>query len=253
MTTMMRKIIPFSVPNNLRKKYVSSKVSREIFFIDCINDLNYCANSNLSYDLIRSSVLLRMLLLDGGLETISNEYNLSISLKANENEIQGIPFTKKEVRKIKEITSDNQIFVGPIKTIQLMHSPLKTYPLENFANKICLKIIGVKEYNFSVSNIIEILANKHGAAHLESTFDSSTLDSFHLGDYSPFSITDGNFFLKKIKEIISILIEAIYPLLMAIQKELMQYNSHNSQAGTSATFKVIKTKEEYDQLILKKQ
>ncbi len=236
---MLSEAIRFYIPPDLRKKYVSSKVSREIFFIDCINDLNNCARSELSYNLIRSSVLLRMLLLDGVLKTISKEHNIDLLLKVNENEIQGIPFTNKEIRDIKEtIESGNKILVSTKNALGLQYSSSKSYSIEEFNNKICLKMTGDKDYCFSVSNIIQLIANKHGAAHLESTFELSTLDSFCLGDYSPFSLSDGSFFLEKIKEIILILVEATNPLIMVMQKKLIQYNRENAQGKISKIFKV---------------
>lgn len=233
---MTDEYIQYYVPSNLRKKYVSSKVSREIFFIDCINDLNNCVQSELSYDLIRSSVLLRMLLLEGGLKAISKGYNISLSFTANENEIQGTPFTKKEVRAIKEIETDKTILVSKKKVLMLKHLSSKNYSIDDFNDKICLMVSGRKDYCFSVSNIIELVANKHGAAHLESTFDSSTSESWSLGDYSPFSITDDSFFLKKIKEIILILIESLDSLIKLIQDGLLKYDVENPQGKISKIF-----------------
>jgi hypothetical protein len=62
------KAVPLIVPPELRIKYVSSKVSREIFFIDCLEDLRFCSRSTRSYDLISASVILHVLLLNDGLK-----------------------------------------------------------------------------------------------------------------------------------------------------------------------------------------
>lgn len=243
------------IPKTLRNKNVSSRISQEIFFIDCINDLKHCAKSAISYNLIRASVLLRMLLLGKGcgLNTINENYNFNILFKANENELAGTSLieTKKinEVIEIKNTLSEFKTKLVQCQTLKLNCNPSKEYTLVGFGEKICLKMLGNKEYNFSVSNIIKIVANKNGAAHLESTFDSSTIESFHLGEFSPFSMTDGNFFIKKIQEIILILVDAVYPLSLEITKHLNEYNRSNSQSKiASANFKLIKTKEEFEKL-----
>ena len=116
----------------------------------------------------------------------------------------------------------------------LMHEPLSPYSVEDFVEKICLKIERAHTYCFSVRNIIRIIANKHGVAHLESTFDSTTMDSFFMGRFSPFSMNADNFFLEKIKEIGIILTTALIPLYSEIIKNLAQYNIENVQSESSS-------------------
>lgn len=233
----------YNIPETLRKKYVNSRISHEIFFIDCINDLIFCLNSKISYHLIRSSGILRMLLLDGGLNTISKNYNLQIQFLANQEQILGSPLTGKETVEIKNLLKNSHRLGSNINALYLTYEPLQSYSLEKFIEKICLKIERDKTYNFSVENIIKIIANKHGAAHLESTFDSSTVDSFHMGNFSPFSMKYDNFFLEKIKEIIIISITALLPLCNEIIKNLVKYDNENIQVEDSS-FAYIMTNEE---------
>jgi PIN domain nuclease of toxin-antitoxin system len=238
----------YYIPETLRRKSVESRVSREIFFIDCINDLNYCAKAGISYHLIRSSVLLRMLLLDGGLETISKNYNLNIQFEANLNEILGTPLDRERIKAIKDTLAEFKTKVCSTETLKLKCQPSKQYSLEDFNKKICLVMGGAEKYYFSVRNIINVVANKNGAAHLEATFDSSSIESFHLAEFSPFSMTDGNFFLEKIKEIIEILVETVQPLSIEVLANLKSYEKTNVQAGTSIDVTVIRSQEEYDRI-----
>lgn len=240
------------VPKGLRRKYVSSRVSREIFFIDCINDLNECAKSGISYHLIRSSVLLRMLLLGNGLKTISQNYNLNIEFEANENDLPGVPISNAKVRVINKTLEEFRTKAPSTKGLQLIYKPSKKYGIENFPEKICLIMGDNPTYSFSVRNIIEIVANKNGGAHLESNFDSSSLESFHLAEFSPYSMTDGNFFLEKIREVILILREAVHPLCQQILAHLNTYDKSISQAEVKQVFRVI-TKKEFEKLKGSKQ
>lgn len=235
--------LTLNIPETLRKKYVNSRISHEIFFIDCLNDLSFCQNSKISYHLIRSFGILRMLLLDGGLKTISKNYDLDIQFLANQEQILGSPLTNKETIHIKDLLKDSHILGSKINGLYLSHEPLQSYSLEEFVEKICLKIERDKTYNFSVKNIIRIIANKHGVAHLESTFDSSTIDSFHMGNFSPFSMKNDNFFLEKIKEIAIITIASLLPLCNEIIKNIVKYNNENIQVEDSS-FAYIITNEE---------
>jgi hypothetical protein len=235
----------FNVPNQLRQKYVSSEVSREIFFIDCFNDLYNCAKSDDSYNFIRSSISLRMLLLDKGLETISKKYNFNIELCATQYEIAGVQLSGKQTRDIIDIFS---IICEDGKTtefLKLCDEPLRTYTLEEFNKKVCLKVKGSNENSFSQKNIINIISNKHGAAHLDAAFDSSTYESFFLGRFSPYSLKDGNFFLEKIKEILIIIVIALVPLCKKIIGNLEKYNSENIQQE-SISYAMMLTYEEYE-------
>lgn len=235
----------FNIPKQLRTKYVSSEISREIFFIDCYNDLHNCAKSFQSYDFIRSSVSLRMLLLDKGLETISKKYDFNIALYASQFEIPGVQLTGKQTKDIKDVFAEICEEREKTEFLNLCDDPLQIYTLEGFIEKICLKITGDNEYSFSVKNIINIISNKHGAAHLDATFDSSTYESFFLGRFSPYSLKDGNFFLLIIKEILIITVIALVPLCKKVIENLEKYNNENVQHESVSNAMMI-TYEEYE-------
>ncbi|MGQ2981849.1 hypothetical protein [Flavobacterium sp.] len=223
----------FTVPDSLRKKYVSSEVSRQIFFLDCINDLLYCSSQASSYHMIRASVPLRILLLDGGLKTILRNDLDKLVFMANENIITGTALTKKDIRNIKNLEPNLSGSHRCINYLYLSHAPLRPYSFSEFTEKICLQINTAQEFNFSVQNVIEIVANKHGGAHLEAGFSSLTIESFMMGNFSPFAMKEGNFFLEKIKEILFIFIVAIGPACKKIIESLQSYDANNMLAESS--------------------
>jgi hypothetical protein len=231
--------MPLIVPPVLRTKTVNSQTSREIFFIDCLNDLSNCARSGISYHLTRSSVLLRMLLLDGGLNTIADNYDVNIEFEACSKKIEGIPLSGTKIRNIKKTLKEYRYGTGSYSGIKLITKPLKKHSLEEFNEKICLTMRGNENFSFSIQNIINLVANKSGAAHLESSFDSSNIEAFHFAEFNPFSITGDNFFLEKLKEIILILYDAIYPLAKEVVEHLILYNNSFSQGKGSITAKAI--------------
>lgn len=233
----------FRIPKNLRNKTVNSRISREIYFIDCLNDLIYCANSEISYHLIRASVLLRILILDGGMKAINENYGVNILFEAIDKEIDGTPLSNNKIREIKKTLCEYRYGTGSYTALKLKASPLKKYTLESFNDKICLKMKGDEELSFSVRNIINLIANKNGGAHLESSFDSSDEEAFHLDEFNPFSITDGNFYLDKIKEIIYILIDAVSPLATIVIRNLHLYNRSFTQVRVTNTAIAINTKD----------
>ncbi len=238
------------VPKQLRNKSVISRVSREIFFIDCLNDLRNCAIYGSSYNLIRASVLLRMLLLDRGISTIAKNYEFKLKLLANAHDMGGTNLTSKQIGDVWNVLKPLQNRAPSLSHLTLIYEPLKEHTLDQFLARTCISF-GDKEFNFSVANVIKLLANNHGAAHLESSFDSSQLDSFHLDDFNPFSINNGNKFLLKIKEIIMIVLEALKPLANDVLIHLYQYDKSEIQHSTTHEARLI-SKEEAERLYGKK-
>jgi hypothetical protein len=117
-----------------------------------------------------------------------------VKFKTSSIIIEGEPLTGINIRNIKTLLPEDIQTKNPLQYLSLLQLPLEELSIEELRKKICLKI---GSYCFSVKNIVELIANKHGAAHLESTFDTSSMHSFLWGDFSPFSMTDDNFFLKK--------------------------------------------------------
>ncbi|MCD8450387.1 hypothetical protein LNI98_11875 [Tenacibaculum dicentrarchi] len=226
----------------MRKKFVSSRVSKEIYFIECFEDLLKCATSNRTYDFIRCSVLLRILLLDKGIETINRNYNIDINFYANNYLIEGIALSNNKVRKIQDYRDE---FNGRRETKYLMLSsePLKKYSLEQFVEINCLNIKSNEDFTFNVRNIISLISNKHGASHLEPEFDLDTMESFFWGEFSPFSMKDNNFFLLKIKEITIILLHSLEGLFNKVIDNLNEYNSKNIQSSSSSEITMIEVRE----------
>jgi hypothetical protein len=231
-----------SITELLRGKFVSSRISKEIFFIECFDDLYQCALIGKTYDFIRCSVLLRILLLDKGISIINENYNIDIDFYANSNTIDGNALSNTKIRNIQNYRND---FSKDKKINYLMLSiePLKKYSLEDFIEKICLNIKANDEYAFNVKNIINLISNKHGASHLEPDFDLETMESFFWGKFSPFTMNNDNFFLLKIKEIIIILTNALIPLRNKVIQNLEEYNSKNKQSSSSSDVVMIEVKE----------
>jgi len=221
---------------------VSSRISKEIFFIECLQDLYNCSENNKTYDFIRSSVLLRILLLDKGIEIINENYNIDIRFYAKENTLEGEALSNSKIIKIQELRNEFSKNKG-IESILLNYEPLKKYSLEEFIEINCLKIKSDSEYNFNVRNIVKLISNKHGASHLEPEFDLNTMESFFWGEFSPFSMKDGNFFLVKIKEIMIISITALAPLFNKVIDNLIEYDSKNRQVISSSEVTMIEVKE----------
>ncbi|QDO94251.1 hypothetical protein FNB79_09795 [Formosa sediminum] len=228
------------ITEKLREKFVSSRISKEIFFVECIEDLHKCVLNNKTYDFIRSSVLLRILLLDKGIETINTNYNIDINFYANNEIITGIALSNRKIREIQTYRDDFSKNKG-INYVMLSHEPLKKYNLEEFVEINCLKIKSETEYIFNIRNIINLISNKHGASHLEPNFDLNTMESFFWGKFSPFTMKNDNYFLNKIKEIIIILLHSLEPLHNRIIDNLIEYNSKNKQSSSSSEVTMIET------------
>lgn len=236
-------------------KTVNSKISREIFFIDCINDLYACARSGSTYHLLRSSALLRTLLVDDGgwLLELGEEYKVPLSFKVNEKDIGGahqdIPRNdKKFYDKLSEFRSR----VASYHSVKLINEPKEELNLEQFRMKVCLIIRGSEDHCFSVQGIITLLAHKHGGAHINKGFDASELEAFHHDEFNPFSINEGSFYTEKAKEIIIIVLDSIYPLVLKVQQNLVLHDKKYMQSRHTHTVRVM-SKEEYEELQKKKE
>lgn len=236
---------PFIIPKTLRDKSVNSRISREIYFIDCLNDLHYCSRSNISYHQIRSSLILRMLLVDKdcGVITIAKNFDINILFTAFEDSIEGKPFTREEIINIKEKLMNYRFGASPYTILNLRNKPFKQYSLEDFIDLGCISFNRDEKMIFSVRNIINLVSNKSGAAHLEPTFDSSDKEAFFFGDFNPFSVKDGSIFLTKIKEISTITLDSLYPLAEQVFENLKNYNQSFVQAKVSITSKTISMEE----------
>ena len=93
----------YKIPETLRSKYYSSRVSREIFLLDCLNDLTKISFKNDMYQLSRSSLLLRMFIHDSGLEKFYEPYELqfeNLRFKCTTDSLTGVPFSNSSLRKI---------------------------------------------------------------------------------------------------------------------------------------------------------
>lgn len=239
---------PIIIPKTLRDKTVNSRISREIYFIDCLNDLYYCSRSDISYHQIRSSLILRMLLVDKdcGIITIAKNFNINILFTAFENNIEGKQLTREEIINIKEKLMNYRFGASPYTILNLRNEPLKQYTLKDFIDLGCISFNRDEKMIFSVKNIINLVSNKSGAAHLEPTFDSSDKEAFFFGDFNPFSVKDGSVFLTKIKEISTITLDSLYPLAEKVIENLKNYNKEFVQAKVSITSKAI-TMEEFEE------
>lgn len=222
-----------SITEKLRNNFVSSRISKEIYFIECYEDLLLCSIKNKAYDLIRISVLLRILLLDDGIKMINKNYNINLSFFANDHLIEGTPLSNRKVKEIQSRRDDFKVNKG-ISFLMLSHEPLNEYSIEDFIEINCLKIKANEEYIFNVRNVINLVSNKHGASHLEPEFDLNTMESFMWGEFSPFSMKNDNFFLKKIKEITMILLASLTPLYNEVINNLIEYDSKNIQSSSSS-------------------
>lgn len=234
------------VPIGLRSKTYNSQISREIFFLDCINDLAKCYESNNSYHLIRSSVLLRMLIIDDGIGKISKNYRVKMSFAVNSKDLDGNPLS---TRNLQDLPNKMMQFSKTVPTyykLDLIGAPIQQLKLDKFRKKICISIKTVDNaINFSVDNIIKLVANNHGAAHLESSFEASEFESFHWNDFNPLSLTNNSQYIKRLKEIIYIMIEGLKPLIQKVYQNLVIHNKRFFQSSTSMFVKGI-TKDEFE-------
>jgi len=240
------KITLYRIPNSLRNKTVNSRISREIFFLDCLNDLNQCANSGHIYNIIRSSVLIRMLLLDNGIETIRKNYSGTITFEANSSVLNGSALSNTQIRKNKpQELIRNFTTTSSFSKIELLQKPFKNYDQKEFINKVCISIKNETNLNFSIQNIINLIANKHGAAHLEASFDSSELEAFHFNDFNPLSLKKDNQFIKCLRNIIIVTLNSLKLLSKEIERNLEQHDKKYMQYSHTQTVEVI-SRAEYD-------
>jgi hypothetical protein len=185
------------VPESLRYKTINSHISSEIFFLDCINDLLDCSKSNSQYHLIRASSILRMLLKDNIIEHFAKQYNCELNIVACKGIINGKPISNTIIRNNLENLFARINVTAKKSYLNLLDSTTEIYSIKDFKEIILLSFQGEIEINFSVLNIINLIANKHGGAHLETEFESSNIDSFHLAEFNPFSINPNSFFFSK--------------------------------------------------------
>lgn len=246
---------PVLIPRKLRRKTVNSKISREIFFIDCVNDLAACARSGSTYHLLRSSVLLRTLLVDEGgwLSELANEYDVSLKFQVSSQDIGGEHQTiPRSDREFYDKLSEFRSRVASYHSVKLIKEPKEVLNLEKFRKKVCLIIRGSEDHCFSVQEIIRLLAHKHGGAHINRAFDASELEAFHHDEFNPFSINGGSFYTEKAKEIIMVVLESIFPLVLKVQQNLVLHDRKYMQHKHTQTVRVM-SKEEYEELQRKKE
>lgn len=246
----INKGFPYKVPNLLRKKNVSSEVSRNIFFIDLCNDLNNLSQKQSTYNLIRSSLILRLLLIDKDniLLDFSKTNNVEIELYANDTLLNGSPFSNKEIRGILKVLENLRSGTNHYKYFDFNHLPLKKYNIEEFKDIICITFESSPKYCFSVDNVIRLISNKHGGSHLETSFDSTDIESFHFDRFNPFSMSNNNYFLEIIEIVSKIILKSLNPLLLKIEKKLFQYNERLIEIEVNSYARTM-NEEEYKKIL----
>ena len=221
----------YKIPQTLRAKYVSSRVSREIFLLDALNDLINISINKHPYHIQRASILLRMLMTDKDdyIKSFYEPYDIdfnSLIFICTAKELTGSPFSNTDMReRLKAKFSGERHGTGSYKYLDLLSDKNSSMSFDSFKDKICVQINSSHDdYNFSVKNIIHLLANKHGGGHLEFTYDSNSEEAFFFGEFNPFSITSKSIYLQVLTQIIEIITKSIEPLGVEIQKNLLLYD-----------------------------
>jgi hypothetical protein len=231
------------VPETLRQKFFDSRVSREIFFLDALDDLNYCLQNYSSYNIIRACVILRVLLLDNGYHKINKNYQQKLKFAITVKELSSISskeLTKDPLKKFIQLKGSTP----KIEFINLLDDPFDIVSDCTFLNKSCINYsFNNGECCFTVKDIINLLSNKHGAAHLDLELDSNDIEAFHLAEFNPLSISDKNFFLEKTKEIITVVVDAFLPLAKDVSRYLVKLNSGMRQYKSDTLIVIVKDNE----------
>lgn len=180
----------------------------EYQFVNLVRELNQVINSNISYEIIRSSSAIAQLILDRDcvFDKIKRKYNI----KDKDITFKVAPYVERpgylsRFRRIIPAEYDDQKYEMVRK--------------DTFINQIVLELQNTNYTRYSVKNIIEFLRNIKGGAHYEKS-NKNTKDISHLLKEinNKITIDEVSVLEESIKSIYKATVKAMIPLLRHIEE-----------------------------------
>jgi hypothetical protein len=189
----------------------SIRRNREVIFLEALNELGSIKQFKTPYTLVRQSAILRFLLIDGQkyyLE-INKPYRLNLGAKISSNSLYNTsissdtPIGSRYEILLHEINHQGEFFKIP-NFLKLPAMKIDSLYLKKHINDEHIK------YEYTVQDIIKLVANAHGGVHSEGWEDIHP--ELMTNSHSPFNINSNSKLHDIMKSISNFVLVSLRPL-----------------------------------------
>lgn len=184
--------------------------AKEKIFLNTIDELKERLNKLTEYDILKSSGLIRQLLIDGNslVNQINEEYKIKILFRVQKR------FEFPEPEALPDGTIPKVIYGMNFILPEEASSNVEMVNIKDFLKYILLTN---GEEEFSVLDVVKICANKYGGIHIENVKNprEKSIDTLH----NHFKFNDSSSILQNMHSIALICFNSLQPLVDAIKQK----------------------------------